>query len=123
MARIDSHAHLIPPEHVAELEQRSLLPIPLPPWSADLTYQTMARHGIDAAVLSLSPPGVFFGDGGLTKEFARSVNGRAAALVRSDDDRLTALVPRLADRIEYGTLTARRQTTTEAGSNDAHRQV
>lgn len=123
MARIDSHAHLIPPEHVAELEQRSLLPIPPPPWSADLTYRTMARRGIDAAVLSLSPPGVFFGDGGLAKEFARSVDGRAATLVRSDDDRFAALVPRPADRIEDGTRTARGQTTTEAGRNDAHRQV
>ena len=34
----------------------------------------MARHAIDAAVISLSPPGVCFGDQGLADELARLVN-------------------------------------------------
>ena len=50
MPRIDAHVHILPPEYVAALEQRALLPFPLPPWSAELTYELMDRHAIDAAV-------------------------------------------------------------------------
>jgi hypothetical protein len=40
--------------------------------------ELMARHAIDAAVMLLSPPGVFFGDQGLADELARLVNERTA---------------------------------------------
>jgi predicted TIM-barrel fold metal-dependent hydrolase len=89
--RIDAHVHILPPEYVAALEQRALLPFPLPPWSAELTYELMDRHAIDAAVMSLSPPGVYFGDQGLADELARLVNERTAELVRSAPDRFAGL--------------------------------
>src|SRR6266540_3485190 len=68
--RIDAHVHLLPEEYTAELDRRSLLSSPLPPWSPELLDELMARHEIDAAVLSLSPPGVWFGDGPLAVELA-----------------------------------------------------
>ncbi len=75
MARIDAHGHLIPAAYRAELEQRDLLPpYPLPPATPAVYAETMDRHRIDAAVVSLSPPGVWFGDAGLARELSRLVN-------------------------------------------------
>ncbi len=89
--RIDAHVHLLPEEYRAELDRRSLLPFPLPPWSPGLLDELMARHEIDAAVLSLSPPGVWFGDEALAVELARMVNERTAELVRSNPSRFAGL--------------------------------
>ena len=89
--RIDAHVHLLPDSYRAELERRSLITFPLPPWSRELTDEFMARHAIDAAVMSLSPPGVWFGDPGLAAELTRMVNEHTAELVRSDPRRFAGL--------------------------------
>jgi predicted TIM-barrel fold metal-dependent hydrolase len=89
--RIDAHVHLLPDEYRDALASRGLLGFPLPPWSVDATDALMDRHAIDAAVMSLSPPGVFFGDQGLADELARMVNERTAELVRSDPARFAGL--------------------------------
>jgi predicted TIM-barrel fold metal-dependent hydrolase len=91
LPRIDAHVHLLPDEYRSELDRRGLMSFPLPPWSVDATYALMERHAIDAAVMSLSPPGLFFGDQGLADELARMVNERTAALVRSDPARFAGL--------------------------------
>jgi len=89
--RIDAHVHILPPDYRAELERRSLLPPGIPPWSAELVDGLMTRHDIDAAVLSLAPPGVFFGDQGLADELARLVNERTAEFVATAPDRFAGL--------------------------------
>lgn len=89
--RIDAHAHLIPEDYRAELERRGLLPYPLPPWSRDMLDELMDRHAIDAAVVSLSPPGVWFGDAPMASELARMVNERTAQMVRSAPTRFAGL--------------------------------
>ena len=91
MPRIDAHAHILPPDYRAELERRDLITFPLPPWSPEALDDLMARHAIDAAVISLSPPGVFFGDQGLADELARLVNERTAEHVRGAPDRFAGL--------------------------------
>ncbi len=92
MARIDTHVHVTPPVFVEALrrvfEDR---PIGIVPSSPDGLGQHMARYGIARAVVSLGPPGVFFGDQGAADELARAVNEEAAALVRTDPDHLAAL--------------------------------
>jgi 6-methylsalicylate decarboxylase len=89
--RIDAHVHILPPDYRAELERRSLLPPGIPPWSPELVDGLMARHDIDAAVLSLAPPGVFFGDQGLADELARLVNERTAEFVAAAPERFAGL--------------------------------
>lgn len=89
--RIDSHVHLLPDDYRGAVDARSLSPFPLPPWSVGETEALMARHAIDAAVMSLSPPGVWFGDAGLAAELARMVNERTAELVRSAPARFAGL--------------------------------
>jgi predicted TIM-barrel fold metal-dependent hydrolase len=81
--RVDTHVHLVPDDYRAVLDQRSLSPMPLPPWSRELTEEFMDRYEIDAAVVSLGPPGIWFGDAGLAKELARMVNEATAELVRA----------------------------------------
>jgi predicted TIM-barrel fold metal-dependent hydrolase len=88
---LDAHVHLVPDDYRRELEQRGLLPFPLPPWSAEMTGELMERHDIDAAVMSLGPPGVWFGDPVLASELARLVNERTAELVRSNPSRFAGL--------------------------------
>ena len=89
--RIDAHAHLIPADYRGELERRNLLPYPLPAWSPDMLDDLMARHAIDAAIVSLSPPGVWFGDAPLAAELARLVNERTAEMVRAAPSRFAGL--------------------------------
>jgi 6-methylsalicylate decarboxylase len=78
--RIDTHMHLTPAPYRRELEARSLLPFPLPAWSTEQALAFMDANEIDRGVLSLSPPGVAFGDQGLANELARSVNEATASL-------------------------------------------
>jgi predicted TIM-barrel fold metal-dependent hydrolase len=91
MTRVDTHVHLLPADYRSLLERRDLTPFPLPRWSAEVMEEFMARHAIDAAVLSLSPPGVYFGDQGLANELARMVNEHTAALVRAAPSRYAGL--------------------------------
>jgi 6-methylsalicylate decarboxylase len=91
MARIDAHVHLIPDVYRAELERLSAAPYPLPPWSPELLDEFMERHEIDAAVLSLTPPGVTLGDRGLARDLARVANDATAEQVASDPARFAGL--------------------------------
>ncbi len=90
--RIDAHGHLIPERYRAELERLELeTGYPLPPATPEIFSGLMDQYGIDAAVVSLSPPGVWFGDPGLAKELARLVNEETAALVREQPRRFAGL--------------------------------
>ena len=91
MPRVDAHVHILPSDYRAELERRSLLPPGIPPWAPELVDDLMARHDIDAGVLSLGPPGVFFGDQALANELARLVNERTAQFVAGARDRFAGL--------------------------------
>jgi predicted TIM-barrel fold metal-dependent hydrolase len=81
----------VPDGYRAIVEARSLSPLPLPPWSREMTEQFMDRHAIAAAVMSLAPPGVWFGDSGLAKELSRIVNEATAQLVKEAPQRFAGL--------------------------------
>lgn len=89
--RIDAHVHLLPDDYRAAVERHASLPYPLPPWSLGLVDELMRRHAIDASILSLAPPGVWFGDAALARELARMVNERTAGIVRDDPARYAGL--------------------------------
>jgi predicted TIM-barrel fold metal-dependent hydrolase len=89
--RIDAHIHLLPDDYRAAVARAGAVPYPLPPWSLELTDELMERHAIDAAILSLAPPGVWFGDAGEAVELARLVNEHTAATVRSNPSRFAGL--------------------------------
>jgi 6-methylsalicylate decarboxylase len=89
--RIDAHVHLLPDAYREEIERGSLSPFPLPRWSREITEEFMDRYEIDAAIMSLSPPGVWFGDASKAAELARLANEETAALVRADPARFAGL--------------------------------
>ncbi|HLX37548.1 MAG TPA: amidohydrolase family protein [Candidatus Binataceae bacterium] len=76
--RIDVHSHYLPPGY-AEQATAALGEIPdgmprMPDWDAASTIAVMDRCGIATAMLSVSSPGVHFGDDDAARGLARSVN-------------------------------------------------
>lgn len=86
MARIDCHAHVLPPEYRALLGD-----LPIPPGRLADYEDVMARYGIDAAVISTGPPGAFLGDVGRSRELARAANEGIGEIVRGAPDRFAGL--------------------------------
>jgi len=89
--RIDVHAHYLPERYRAALveaghQKPSGMP-GIPPWSASDALRVMDRLRIASAVLSISAPGIHFGDNGKARTLARSVNEDGASAVRAHPDR------------------------------------
>ncbi|WP_018331836.1 amidohydrolase family protein [Actinomycetospora chiangmaiensis] len=87
--RIDVHQHLIPTRYRRALDERGLTAggWPTPDWDPDAALAMMDRRGIATGVLSISAPGVHFGDDAQARELARAVNEECAELVRAHPDR------------------------------------
>jgi predicted TIM-barrel fold metal-dependent hydrolase len=80
--RIDAHIHVIPDAYRRALERDGLMAFRLPRADLDAVDEMMARHDIDAAVISPSPPGAAFPDQGLANELARLLNEELGAIAR-----------------------------------------
>lgn len=83
---IDVHNHFVPPFYLAENRDRiaaasggQIHPAWLS-WTPDQMLDTMDKQGVATAVLSLTFPGVWFGDPQAAKQMARRVNEYAANL-------------------------------------------
>src|SRR5262245_48069275 len=82
--RIDVHHHILPAEYVSALAGIGITGgggVPFPSWSADAALGLMDRHGIQAAITSISSPGVHFGDAAAARDLARRCNEISARLV------------------------------------------
>lgn len=89
--RIDSHAHVLPREYIDAIPQPGgNLPKP-PVVTIEQLEAMMARYAIDRAVVSIGPPGLFFGDQGRANELGRLVNETMAAVRDRDPQRFAAL--------------------------------
>lgn len=88
---IDVHAHFVTPSYVqAALAAGHVHPDGMPgypQWSPEEHLDFMDRTGIRASLLSISSPGVHFGDDAAARELAREVNEYAAGLVKDHPDR------------------------------------
>lgn len=80
--RIDVHQHLIPPRYQAKLDDLGLTAggLPAPAWSEDLALTAMDAHAVETGIVSVSTPGVHFGDDNDARALARHVNEFAAEL-------------------------------------------
>src|SRR5215212_7799962 len=91
MTSIDLHAHVVTDAY------RELLVTPdgnrpfVPPAPLDGLEANMARYAIDAAVISLGPPGAFLGDQSRANEIARAGNESIAAIVQAAPARFAGL--------------------------------
>jgi 6-methylsalicylate decarboxylase len=91
--KVDVHAHFLPADYREALlanghERPDGFPI-LPEWSPEGHLEVLDRLGIGTAMLSVSSPGVAFGEDAAA--WARSVNETGAATVRAHPDRFGLL--------------------------------
>lgn len=98
---IDVHHHHIPPFYVAEQRERiagsrgGQITEAWLSWTPERALDAMDRSGVATAILSLSSPGVWFGDPTAARTLARRVNDYAAQLGRDHPGRfgLFAVLP------------------------------
>jgi predicted TIM-barrel fold metal-dependent hydrolase len=90
---IDVHHHFVPPFYLADNRERIIAagggrinPAYLT-WSSEQAITAMDKQGVATAVLSLSAPGVWFGDPQTAAQTARRVNEYAADLARNHPGR------------------------------------
>jgi predicted TIM-barrel fold metal-dependent hydrolase len=90
---IDVHHHILPPVYMAEARQRVVaqgqgyLPASVLQWTPENTLTEMDRSGVATAVVSISTPGIWFGDVQASRTLARKCNEYAAGLVRDHPGR------------------------------------
>ena len=91
-AKIDVHSHAIP-----DFLRKALLAAGrkpslsgFPAWSPELALETMARFGIAKSILSVSTPGVHYGDAAEARALARRFNEYCAGLRASRSGQLQA---------------------------------
>lgn len=93
--RIDVHHHLYPPEYLAGLGRHLKVPPIMSTWTPERSLDQMDRAGIRTAMLSITAPGVWFGDPAEARQLARISNEYGAALKRDHAGRfgLYAVLP------------------------------
>ncbi len=84
---IDIHHHFAPPSWVAEVKGRPLLQPANTTWTPEKSIDDMDRGGIAAAVVSITNPGLYFGDAAATRRVCRACNDYGAKLVRDHPTR------------------------------------
>src|SRR5438132_5234898 len=85
--RIDIHHHFAPPAWVAEVKGRPLLQAANTTWTPAKSIEDMDRGGVAASVISITNPGLWFGDNAVTMRLARACNEYAAKLVQDHPNR------------------------------------
>src|SRR5262245_7006665 len=85
--RIDIHHHFGPPAWVAEVKGRPLLQAANTTWTAQKSIEDLDRGGAAVAVISVTNPGLWFGDKAVTSRLARACNEYAAKLVQEHPTR------------------------------------
>ena len=84
---VDVHHHALLPTLTGGID---LGTVDIPAWSIDDSVAFMDKVGIDVAVLSLSSPGIPYGDPARARDIARRVNETLASYVARRPDRFAA---------------------------------
>jgi len=91
--RIDTHHHILPPPWLAEERERILADAQAIPveqqlaWSPAAAIEAMDAAGTATAIISVSSPGVWFGNAEQAKRLARIVNDYGAQMCRDHKGR------------------------------------
>ncbi len=84
---IDVHHHLVPPRYLAKIPMEDAISgasasrHALEQWTIQRSLDQMDLAGVQGSILSLSNPGVWFGDAPLARDLARECNEYAAKLI------------------------------------------
>jgi predicted TIM-barrel fold metal-dependent hydrolase len=79
---IDVHHHFAPPAWVSEVRGRPLLQAANTTWTPEKSIDDMDRGGVAGAIVSITNPGLWFGDSAVTRRLARACNEYGAKLVQ-----------------------------------------
>ncbi|NVM53774.1 MAG: amidohydrolase [Candidatus Helarchaeota archaeon] len=82
--RIDVHHHMVPVEYTAALARVGVAEaarVPFPKWDVESSLAFMNRKSIAAAIVSISSPGIYFGDNVFAQKMARRCNKLSARIV------------------------------------------
>ena len=87
MSRIDVHHHFIPPAYLRRERERILATMALNPahlteWTPERAIEELDRHDIARAIVSISTPGIWFGEPEAARSLARDCNEYAAQMAR-----------------------------------------
>jgi len=85
--RIDMHHHFAPPAWIEQVRGRPLLQPANTRWTAAQSLDDMDRGGVAAAIVSITNPGLWFGDRQQTTRLARACNEFGAKLVQDHPTR------------------------------------
>src|SRR5207245_10036912 len=80
--RIDIHHHFGPAVWVAEVKGRPLLQAATTTWTPAKSIEDMDRGSVAASVISITNPGLWFGEQAVASRLARQCNEYAAKLVQ-----------------------------------------
>jgi len=84
---IDVHHHILPPVYLAEArdqllaQQQGYLPARVRDWSPQNSLKEMDQNGVASSIVSISTPGIWFGNMSAARTLARKCNEYAAQLV------------------------------------------
>jgi predicted TIM-barrel fold metal-dependent hydrolase len=78
--RIDVHHHFSSPGFIKEISTRKTGQIPLERWTPEKSVEDMDKGGVATSIVSISEPGVHFGDNEAARVLARECNEYAAKL-------------------------------------------
>lgn len=78
--RVDVHHHYFPPQYLATAHPVRNFPPPMANWVPQKSLDDMDRGGIRTAMLSITTPGLYFGDAAASAKLARICNDYAATL-------------------------------------------
>ena len=83
--KIDVHAHYLPDGYADEMRKGGIVNpdgMPgYPNWSIALALETYEKYGIETGILSISSPGIHYGDDAAARRLARKVNDAGAEAV------------------------------------------
>src|ERR1044072_7890015 len=96
MPLIDVHHHIMPPAYAEVVGPRFRARNPhnsaqVLSWTPAKSIEAMDRTGIAASIVSISTPGVWFGDVAQSKRLARACNEFAAGMERDFPGRFGSL--------------------------------
>ena len=86
MFRIDTHSHFTTPALYKLSTARGVNQAALADWTPAKMLQQMEEGGVATSIISISDPGVHFGDNAAARALARECNEYAATVVRDIPD-------------------------------------
>jgi predicted TIM-barrel fold metal-dependent hydrolase len=81
--RIDTHHHFTVPKLIAESTAKGVNQVGLQDWTPQKSLDQMDKGGVATSIVSISDPGVWFGDNTAARALARECNEYAVRMIKN----------------------------------------